>query len=83
VVGVMPPRFSFAPSLGQTGSRDVGPAKPADRSANREGHSLRPFARLSQGSRGRRRKLNGHYLTRLARPIPDSDASPRFRYSVN
>ena len=74
VVGVMPPRFSFAP-FWITGAEMWAPQNQADRSANREGHSLRPFARLKPGiTRAQAQAEMDGICGRLAKAYPDSDA---------
>ncbi len=74
VIGVMPPKFRFAP-FWITGAEMWGPQNQADRSANRAGHSLRPFARLKPGvTRTQAQAEMDTICSRLAKAYPDSDA---------
>jgi len=75
VVGVMPPKFRFAP-FWITGAEMWAPQNQADRAANREGHSLRPFARLKPGITQTQAQAEMDAIcARLAKAYPDSDAS--------
>jgi predicted permease len=74
VTGVMSPKFRFAP-FWITQAELWAPQNLADHADNREGHSLRPFARLKTGvTREKAQAEMDTICARLAKAYPDSDA---------
>src|SRR6185295_12937653 len=74
VIGVMPPKFRFTP-FWITQAEMWAPLPLANRSADRDGHSLRPFARLKPGvSREQAQAEMDTICRRLAEAYPDTDA---------
>jgi len=74
IIGVMPPKFRFAP-FWITHAEIWAPQNLADRLDNREGHSLRPFARLRPGVRREQAQAEMDTIcSRLAKAYPDMDA---------
>src|SRR5579863_7906929 len=71
IIGVMPPKFRFAP-FWITHAEMWAPQNLADRLDNREGHSLRPFARLRPGVRREQAQAEMDTIcSRLAKAYPD------------
>ena len=73
-VGVMPPKFRFAP-FWVTQAEMWAPQDPGARAAERTTHSLRPFARLQPGVNVKQAQAEMDAVcSRLAKAYPDADA---------
>ena len=78
-IGVMPRQFRFAP-FWITEAEIWAPQNPADRAAQRTGHSLRPFARLKPGVSIQTAQAEMDSICAgLAKAYPDADAGVSVR----